>query len=112
MRDLRFAEDHGLLALRHFGFRFDGIDRRRGADFDAGARVAQRLARQLERLALDVERGDGEGQVPVGVADRSRRQRDRLPQRDVGNLPVLLRDEQLLARRVDAETRAAAAAGR
>ena len=33
--DLRLGDDHRLFALGHFGFGFDDVDRRRGADLDA-----------------------------------------------------------------------------
>ena len=101
--DLRLADDDRLLALGDFGFRLDDVDRRRGADLDARAGVAQRLLRQLERLLLHAQRRVRVGQVPVGVAHRAQRGGDGLPHLDVGDLAVLERWLDLLPDVVDAE---------
>ena len=61
--DRRFGEDHRFFAGRDFGFGLDDVERRHGADLDAGAVVLERLLRELERLALHVEVADRVHQV-------------------------------------------------
>ena len=61
------------------------------------------LLRELQRLPLHGEVVDGEDEIPIGVLDVARGDRDRLLQLHVGDLAVLPADEHLLARRVDLE---------
>ena len=53
--DIPFRDDDRLLTTGHFRFGRDDVDGRRRADFDSGARVAQRLVGQIERLPLHAE---------------------------------------------------------
>jgi hypothetical protein len=99
--DLRFAHDDGLLALRHFRFDFDDVDWCGRADLDARAGVPERFEREIQRLPVHLEGRDGVRQVPIGVLDRARRLCDRLSQRHIGDLPIFLADEELLARGID-----------
>ena len=101
--DRRLGDDHRFLARRHFGFGLHDVERRHGADLDAGAIVLERLLRQLQRLPLHVEVADRIQQVVERVADGAGRLRDRLLQLRLRDLPVLLADQQLLARAVDLE---------
>ena len=99
--DIPFRDDHRLLATCHFCFGLDDVDGRCGADFDPGARIAERFVCQIQRLSLHAERRDRVGEVPERVAHGARRHGDRLPKTDVGDLAVLRGDEHLLPRVVD-----------
>ena len=101
--DRRLRENHRLFAGRDLRFRLHDVERRHGANLDPGAVVLERLARQVERLPLHVEVADRIHQIVIGVAHVARRDRDRLLQLDVRDLPVVLADQQLLARAVDLE---------
>ena len=101
--DLRLGDDHRFLALGHFGFGLDDVDRRHRADLDAGAVLLERALRQVERQPLHFEAADGEDQVPVGVLHEPGGRGHRLAHQHVGDLAVLGRDLQLLAGDVDAE---------
>src|SRR6185503_20911733 len=45
--NLCLCHDDRLLARSNFGFRFDDVDWRSGADLDSRSRVAERLLREL-----------------------------------------------------------------
>ena len=95
--DLRGGQNRGLFVARDFGFGADDVDRRHGADFDARPVVAERLAREVERLLRHAQIGARVDQIPVGVAHLTGRLDDRLLQRHVGDLALLARDEQVRA---------------
>ena len=53
--DIPFRDDHRLLTTRHFCFGLDDVDGRCRADFNPGARIAQRFVCQIQRLSLHAE---------------------------------------------------------
>ena len=101
---------HGLLGSgevlargRGLRLRLHDVDRRHGPHFDARLIVLNQLHREIDRLLRDVDRLDGEDVVPVRVAHVRQRIGDGRPQLNVGDVPIQLRDRELLTRRVDRE---------
>ena len=101
--DARLRLDHRLFVAGDFRLRFDDVDWRHRADFDAGLVVLQRLAREVERQLRDLQTFDRSHEVVIREAHRIARQRDLLAQLNIGDDLVVAAGEHLLPEGVDLE---------
>ena len=90
-----------LAPLRDLGLRLHEIERRNLTGIDANLVLPRELLRELERALLHGDVGDRRLQRPVRLLDGRHRLDDRFAEAQLGAVPIPLRDDVLLARRVD-----------